>query len=212
MIHLCAWAPLAWLGWAAATNNLTVNPIQAATQRTGQLALIFLLVSLACTPLNTYLGFHQAIKLRRMIGLYAFMIATIHFSIFIGIDYRLDWNQIVDTILEKRFTLVGAGALIILTALAATSFPWWKKHLGKNWRRLHRFVYLAGYLVILHFAWARKGDIFRLTGDVTAPLIAAIGLTILMILRIPALRRAGRNLQFRLRAQRGIHLPIHRNR
>ena len=205
IVHFSAWAPLAWLIWAAITNNLTINPIQSATQHTGQFALILLLTSLACTPANTLFGFRQAIKVRRTIGLYAFMYASIHFSIFIGVDYQFAWNLILETIFEKRFTFVGAGALIILTALAITSFRWWKKHLRKNWKRLHQLVYLAGVLVILHFAWARKGDIFRFSGDITAPLVAATFLAGLLILRIPPVRRSASNLRDRLRARRSLH-------
>jgi methionine sulfoxide reductase heme-binding subunit len=212
IVHACAWAPLVWLIWAALTNNLTINPIQAATQWTGRFALILLLASLACTPANTIFGFRQAIKLRRAIGLYAFLYAAIHLSIFIGLDYGFDWNQIIETIFEKRFTFVGAVAILILFALAITSFDWWKKRLAKNWKRLHRLVYIAALLVILHFAWARKGDIFRFSGDIYAPLLAGLILMLLLILRIPAVRHASTNLHYRLRARSLVHRQSSSNR
>ncbi len=205
IVHTCAWAPLVWLIWAVSTNNLTVNPIQAATQWTGRFALILLLASLACTPANTIFGIRQAIKHRRTIGLYAFLYAAIHLSIFIGLDYGFDWNQIIETIFEKRFTFVGAVAILILMTLAITSFNWWKKRLAKNWKRLHRLVYIAALLVILHFAWARKGDIFRFSGDIYAPLLAGLILMILLILRIPTVRHASTNLHYRLRERRLVH-------
>lgn len=192
-VHLAAWAPLAWLIWAWFSDRLTINPIQAATQRSGQFAIILLLLSLACTPLNLLFGFRAALKVRRALGLYAFLYATIHFTIFLALDYQFDWRLIGQTIVEKRFILVGANALLILSALAATSFDWFKKRMRKGWKALHRLVYLAGALVILHFAWARKGNLLSLQGDIAQPLLAGSILAVLLILRIPPVRRKLRN-------------------
>lgn len=192
-VHVAAWAPLTWLIWAWFSNRLTINPIQAATQRSGQFAIILLLLSLACTPLNSLFGFRAALKVRRALGLYSFLYAAIHFTIFLALDYQFDWRLIGQTILEKRFILVGATALLILAALAATSFDWFKKRMGKRWKTLHRLVYLAGGLVILHFAWARKGNLFSLQGDITLPLFAGSILAMLLILRLPPVRRKLRN-------------------
>jgi hypothetical protein len=94
LVHLLAWGLVAWLAWDAWTGNLTVNPIQAATQRTGKNALVLLVLSLACTPLNTLFGLRQALTVRRSLGLYAFMFAAMHFAIFIWIDYGFDWEFI----------------------------------------------------------------------------------------------------------------------
>jgi sulfoxide reductase heme-binding subunit YedZ len=207
IVYLGGWLPFLWLCWAAANNHLTINPIQAAEQRTGQFALIFLLLSLAATPANTLFGFRQAIRVRRALGLFAFFYAALHFSIFIGIDYSFDWTQILETITQKRYIVVGFSALIILVSLAATSFKWWMAKLGKNWKILHRLIYLAAPLVILHFAWARKGDIFRLSGDVFAPALAGLILVILLILRIPPVRRTASNLQKRIRMPRLFQPP-----
>jgi len=89
----------------------------------------------------------------------------------------------------KPFIWVGASALLILAALAATSFVVWKRRLGKNWKRLHRLVYVAVLLVVVHFAWARKANLATLSGDIALPLAAGVVAAILLVLRLPAVRR-----------------------
>ena len=175
-------------------------------QRSGQFALILLLLSLSATPINSLFGFHQALKVRRALGLYAFLYAVLHFSIFIFLDYGFNLNLIFETLVEKRFIIAGASALIILAALALTSFRWWMKRLGKKWKYLHRLVYLAGILVVLHFAWARKGDLFSLQGDILAPLIAGILLLALLILRLPIVRKTSSNLHTRIKNRRFVRI------
>jgi len=198
LVHLLAWSLAAWLAWDAWTGNLTVNPIQAATQRTGKYALVLLVLSLACTPLNTLFGFRQALSARRALGLYAFMFAAMHFAIFIWIDYGFNWEFIRLEIIDKRFILVGASALTILTVLAATSFKWWMKRLGKRWKSLHRLVYLAAPLVVLHYAWASKGDLFRLQGNILQPLAFGLVVILLLLVRLPALRKRAVKLRGQL--------------
>jgi sulfoxide reductase heme-binding subunit YedZ len=188
-MHVGAWTPLGYLLWAVSTGNLTVNPIQAATQSSGKDALVFLVLSLAVTPFHTLTGYRPALKVRRALGLYAFMYAVIHVFIFTVIDYGLDWSLIQGAIFEKTYILVGLATLIILIALAVTSFKWWMKRLGRGWTRLHRLVYLAGLLVILHYAWSLKGDLFSLQGDVTQPLAFGLAVVLLLVARIPPLRR-----------------------
>ena len=198
LVHTAAWGLLAWLLFDYWTGNLTVNPIQAATQRTGIFALVFLTLSLACTPLNTLFGWRQVLTVRRILGLHAFMFALVHFTIFIWLDYGFDWEFLRIEIINKRYVLVGASAFLILAALALTSFRWWMKRLGKNWKRLHKLVYLAGILVIVHYAWAKKGDLLRLSGDVLGPLAFGLVMALLLILRTPAVRKTARNLRNRL--------------
>lgn len=187
--HLGALIPLAILAWDYLTNHLTANPIQAAEQRTGIIALVFLLLSLACTPLNTLFRFSQAIQRRRALGLYAFFYASLHVFIFMVVDYGLDWPTLWQMLVEKRYILAGLGAFVLLIALAVTSFRWWMKRMGKGWKRLHQLVYLAGLLAILHFVWVVKGDLIRLGGDVLRPILYGIVLGLLLSLRIPAIRR-----------------------
>ena len=188
IVHLLGLSMLGWVVWELYFNASAINPIQSATQLAGRLGLIFLVSSLACTPLNTIFGFRQALKVRRALGLYAFAFVAVHFSIFNVVDFGLDWSLLKFEYLEKRYIFIGLAAGLILLALAATSFKWWMKNLGKNWKRLHRLVYLAAPLVILHYAWAKKGDIFRLQGDILAPLAAGLVVAFLLVVRIPRFR------------------------
>jgi sulfoxide reductase heme-binding subunit YedZ len=204
-VHLAAWVPLIVLVVDALNDNLTVNPIQAATQRTGDTAIILLALSLACTPISTYLGWKDAIKLRRALGLYAFMYAAIHLVLFMIVDFGLQFDLIVREFVEKRYLWVGLPAFIILVALAATSFRWAMRRMGRNWKRLHRLIYLGAILVVLHLAFVIKGDLFTLSGDVWKPLVAAIVIGILLIARLPWLRR--RWVSLRSSANRSISAP-----
>lgn len=202
-VHVGAWIPLLWLLWDYFNANglMAINPIQELTQRSGRYALYLLVLSLAVTPLNTLFGWRQTIKVRRPLGLYAFLYAAVHFGIFIFLDYGFDWSLIPAAIFEKRYTVVGLAALTILTALAVTSFQWWMRRLGKNWKRLHRLVYLAGGLVIVHSAWAVKGDLLRLTGDIWQPLIFGVVIALLLFVRIPPVRKRASRLRGRLAAR-----------
>lgn len=186
--HVGSLIPVGLLVLDLFLDNLTADPVQAATQRTGNIAIALLVLSLACTPINTLTGFSAILKLRRPLGLYAFLYASIHLLIYVGWDYGFSWGLIFDTLTEKRFILAGSAAFIILLALALTSFRWSMRQMGKNWKRLHRLVYAAGGLVVLHYAWALKGDLLRLQGDVFMPLFYIAVLAILFVLRIPAVR------------------------
>ena len=190
LVHVGAWLPLIVLIIDALNNHLTFNPIQAATQRTGDTAIILLGLSLACSPLSTYLKWKDAIKLRRALGLYAFMYATVHVYLFVGANFGFQFNFIVPEFLQKYYLWAGLPAFVILLALAATSFRRAMKRMGKNWKRLHRYIYLAAFLAALHLALVIKGDFFRLGGDVWKPLVAAVIVAALLIVRIPFLKRA----------------------
>ncbi len=122
---------------------------------------------------------------------------ALHFLIFNWVDFGFDWSLLRREYLERRYVFVGLAAGVLLLALAATSFRWWMKRLGKKWKALHRLVYLAAPLVILHYAWAQKGDIFRLQGDILGPLGFGIGVAVLLILRIPPVRGFFSNLRAR---------------
>ena len=181
-VHIAAWAPLMLLIFDWTRDNLTFNPIQALELRTGKYALVLLILSLACTPLNTIFGFRQALKVRRALGLYAFLYASIHFLIFIGLDYQFDLVLLEEAIFEKRYAFVGFAAGLILLTLAITSTRGWMRRLGKTWTRLHKFVYLAGILVIVHYVWLVKSDI-------RVPLLYGAVVLALLIVRIPYVRR-----------------------
>lgn len=201
-VHLAAWVPLAWLAWDYFAGNLSVNPIQDATQRTGRYALTLLVISLACTPANTLFGFRPALTVRRALGLYAFLYASLHFILFAGVDYGFDWSLLKEAIFEKPFALIGLAGLLILLALAVTSTKASMKRLGKSWRRLHNLVYLAGGLLVVHYAWAVKGNVLRLQGNIQKPLIYGGIVALLLVARIPAMRRGATRLRAWLKRRR----------
>jgi sulfoxide reductase heme-binding subunit YedZ len=181
--HLGALLPLAVLAWDAATDNLTVNPIQAITFRTGRTALNLLMLSLACTPLASVFGFKEALKVRRALGLYAFLYVSLHFLIFAGLDFTFNLKLIGREIAEKPYIIAGLSAGLALLPLAITSFTYWMRRLGKNWKRLHRLVYAAGVLAIIHYLWEVKADI-------RVPLLYGAILVTLLLLRISPIKKA----------------------
>lgn len=181
-VHLASLAPLAVLLWDGLHDQLTANPIQAITLRTGKIALVLLVLSLACTPLSVIFGVRQAAKWRRPLGLYAFLYAGLHFLIFVGLDYGLDLALLREAIFEKRYALAGFAAFLVLIPLALTSTRGWMRRLAKRWKRLHRAVYIAGLLVIAHYVWLVKADRRE-------PLLWGAALLLLLALRLPAVRR-----------------------
>jgi len=199
IVHIYAWSALVHLLFDLATGNLSANPIQELEQRTGRHAITLLILSLACTPLNTLFKWSEPLKRRRALGLYAFMYATIHVIIFIDLDYGLAWSLILQTIFEKPYIIVGMLSFLMLIPLAFTSFDLWKKRLGKNWKRLHKIIYLIAPLAVLHFAWGKKGDFFRLQGEIILPLIYAVIVILFLVMRIPQVRKAVASLRDRIR-------------
>lgn len=170
------------------TNTLSVNPIQTLEQKTGVTALIFLTLSLACSPLGAILDWRDLAKRKKALGLYGFMYAAIHFLLFIGLDYGFDFKRIVTDVLGKPFIWIGLTAFTLLLALAATSFKKMKSLLKKNWKRLHRLIYLIVPLVVTHFFLALKGNILQLQGNILEPLIYGLVVLLLLVLRVPAIK------------------------
>jgi sulfoxide reductase heme-binding subunit YedZ len=191
LLHLAALAPLAVLLWDGVHRQLTANPIQAITFRTGKTALILLVLALACTPLNAGFGVRQAGRWRRPLGVYAFFYAALHFLIFAVLDYGLDLVLLREAIFEKRYALVGFAAFLLLLPLAITSTRGWMKRLGKRWKRLHQAVYPAAILVIVHYVWLVKADRRE-------PLAWGAVVLLLLALRLPAVRRRLSGLSARL--------------
>lgn len=188
--HLAGGLPLAWLLFDFFTDNLTANPIQALEQRTGQAAIVFLLLSLACTPLATLTGWQPFLQRRKALGLYGFWYATLHVGAFFIIDYGLNLAQVWRDVGNKWYILIGATAFSLLLPVAATSFKYWMKRLGKNWKRLHRLVYVIAPLGILHYLLASKGDFTQLQGNLAQPLLYGALAAALLLLRWPPVKRA----------------------
>jgi sulfoxide reductase heme-binding subunit YedZ len=197
-IHIYAWSALIHIAFDLLTGNFSPNPIQELEQRTGRHAITLLVLSLSCTPLNNIFGWRELIKRRRTLGLYAFMYASIHVLIFIDLDYGLAWSFIIQTIFQKPYIVVGMISFLMLIPLAFTSFDIWKTRLKKNWKRLHQTIYLIAPLVILHYAWGKKGDFFQLRGDIIRPLIYGLIVAVLLIFRIPQVRRTLASIRDRI--------------
>ena len=196
---------LAWIAFDFFTDHLTANPLQAIQQRTGRLAITLLVLSLACTPLSNLLGWRELLKRSRTLGLYAFMVAVIHVLIFLDLDNGLAWDFFAQTIVEKPYILFGMATFLLLIPLAVTSFDIWKVRLGRNWKRLHQLVYLIAPIAVLHYALSKKGDIFRLQGDIVRPLIYGLIVLLLLSLRLPSIRRFIASQRNRLAAERREH-------
>jgi len=188
-MHVGAWLPFALLVLDYFTNNLTINPIQAATQRTGRTTITLLTLSLAGTPMRMLTGIPLFGSYKKPLGLYAFFYAVIHFLIFTVWDYELVSSRILRQFIEKTYLWLGFTGLVILTLLALTSNRWWKTKMKQNWKKLHRLVYLTGVIVVFHDFLAQKADLTRLQGNVILPLIYGILVVILLVLRIPFIKR-----------------------
>ena len=162
-LKTAAWAlclaPLVVLANRAYTGALTANPISFITNWLGDWTFRLLLASLALTPLRVLFGISWQISLLRLLGLFAFSYACLHFSVWILVDHFFAWNQMLADIVKRRYITVGMLALALLVPLAVTSTKGMVKRLGgANWRRLHRLVYVTGILAALHFLWlAKKG-------------------------------------------------------
>ena len=200
IIFLGAWIPVVGIVMAYFTGRLSINPIQDIEQRTGRMAILWVVLSLLATPMNSLFGWREPIKRRRALGLYAFMYAFIHVTTFVILDFGFNWKLIINEVLERNFIIVGTISFIFLLALALTSFNYWKKKLKKNWKRLHSTIYFVAPLIVLHYAWAKKGDIFSLQGDIVRPLIYGIIVIILLIVRIKPVKKAISNLVSKLTA------------
>lgn len=157
---LCAF-PAAQLGYQAYTGDLGVNPIEHITRFTGSWSLIVLIASLAVTPLRRLTGRNELIKLRRMIGLFAFFYAALHFATYMGLDLFFDFSAIGNDIVKRPYITVGFFAFAIMIPLAATSTAGMIRRLGKRWQQLHMLVYVAAIAGVIHFYWLVKADITR---------------------------------------------------
>ncbi len=183
--NVAAAVPLVLLVWDYSQGGLGVDPVNEINNRSGRTAIVLLLASLACTPLNILFGWRQVLTLRKSLGLWAVVYVLLHLLNFVGLDYAFNINQIFqDAVLSKPYILAGLTALLLLIPLALTSTRGWMKRLGRNWKRLHRLAYAAGGLAVLHFVWQAKA------AERWEPLIYAVVLGLLLLVRVPAVRKA----------------------
>lgn len=158
LLFVLALLPFAWLLWGALTANLGPNPAEALIRSTGDWTLRFLCLVLAVTPLRVMTRTPALARLRRMVGLFVYFYALLHMLCYAWLDMEFVVADIARDIAKRPFILVGFLSLLLLTALAATSFNRAIRLLGaRRWQRLHRLVYLVAGLAVLHFFWMRAG-------------------------------------------------------
>jgi sulfoxide reductase heme-binding subunit YedZ len=180
-------APLALLALQGAQGTLGPNVIEAVLNQTGLLALVFLVASLACTPLKVLFGWTWPLRVRKLVGLMAFGYAALHFLTYAVADQGLKLRPILEDITKRKFIAVGFIALVLLVPLAVTSTHGAVRRMGfPAWKRLHRLAYVAAALGVIHFVW-------RVKKDATEPFIYGAVLSLLLAIRaVEAFRKRRR--------------------
>lgn len=173
---LCA-LPVVWLVFRALTGRLGINPVEDLTLTTGIWTLRFLVFTLLVTPLRRVTGWNRIIQYRRMLGLFAFFYASLHFAIYIGIDQFFAFDLILKDIVKRPFITMGFTAFVLMIPLAITSTKGWIRRLGRKWQVLHRLVYISAVCAAIHYLWKVKVMI-------GSPVYYAIGIAILLGFRI----------------------------
>lgn len=177
LLFFAALTPALWLAAAALTDSLGANPVEAITRTLGDWAIRFLLLTLAVTPLRRLTGWHWVLGYRRMLGLYSFFYASLHLLSYIVLDQFFYWPEIWADIIKRPYITVGMFSFLLLIPLAVTSTGGWMRRLGKNWKRLHRLVYLIAISGVVHYFILVKAD----TSD---PLFYAAILLLLLAMRL----------------------------
>ena len=178
-------SPLAWLVFTILTGRLEAEPVKGLEHFTGRTALIILMVTLSITPLRRLTGWSGLVKVRRLIGLFAFSYALIHFLIYLTFDLEYSFGDLAADIAKRPYITIGFGVFLILATLAVTSPQAMVRRLGgKRWQALHRLIYVAAGGAIVHFTWAQKKDI-------SEPVRYAVVLIAILGFRLLPRRRAG---------------------
>ncbi len=186
LIFALALVPLGTLVLGLWNDGLGANPIETVTHTTGEWALRFLLVTLAVTPVRRLTGWNRIIRFRRMLGLFAFFYACLHLTTYLILDQFFDWRAIVEDVLERPYITAGVTAFSLLVPLAVTSTNAWIRRLGRNWQRLHRLVYAAAVMGVLHFVWLTRADQLE-------PVVYGVILGVLLAYRLLPTRAGKRN-------------------
>ena len=181
-----ALVPAARIGTLALQGQLGANPIAEAMNRLGFWTLTLLLVTLSPTPIQIVTGWKWPLRLRRMLGLETFLYVCLHFAVYLGVDQFFDFAAIGKDIVKRKFITVGFAAFVLLIPLAITSTDGMVRRLGfARWKRLHRLIYLAAALGVVHFVW-------RVKSDLRQPVIFGASLAILLVIRTLRTLRAVR--------------------
>jgi methionine sulfoxide reductase heme-binding subunit len=162
VVFLFCLLPLAALGWRALHGELTANPIEFITHATGDWTLRFLVITLCVTPFRKILHLPELIRFRRMLGLFAFFYACLHFTTYIWLDKFFDLTEMCKDIAKRKYITVGFTAFLLLIPLAVTSTAGWIRRLGgKRWQMLHRLIYFSASLGVIHYYWLVKSAVIR---------------------------------------------------
>ena len=192
-VFVAAWYPLARIVFFGLTDRLGANPIEFITRSTGLWTLVFLCITLAVTPLRRLTGVGALLRFRRMLGLYTFFYATLHFTTYVWFDKWFDVAAILKDIGKRPFIMVGFAAFLLLLALAVTSPRAMVRKLGRRWQTLHRAIYAIGVLAILHFWWMKSGKHDLLLPKIYgAVMVALLGWRLLVWLRARGATSAGK--------------------
>ncbi len=173
---LCLW-PLAIISLNIYFNELGPEPIKKIMHHFGEWTLIFICLTLAMSPLKRFTHFSFWTKFRRMLGLYVFFYATLHLLVYLGLDYRFDWDPILNDVLKKKYIFIGFSAWLLLVPLVVTSSQKMIKILKHNWKKLHKLIYVIAVFGSLHYIWLSKTIFFK-------PLIYSLIILVLLSLRI----------------------------
>jgi sulfoxide reductase heme-binding subunit YedZ len=168
-------------------NNLSANPLEFITRATGDWAIYFLCLTLLVTPLRRMTGLNWLLRLRRLLGLYVFFYAFLHFLCFLWFDHFFDLEEMVKDIVKRPFIAVGFAAFVLLVPLAVTSSDRLMRQLGRWWGRLHRLIYGVALLAVLHFWWMKSGK-----NNLQEPMIIALVMVLLLGSRVVFIWRARR--------------------
>ncbi len=177
IIWVGALTPAAILLWRALHDGLGANPIEKITHWTGRTTLTLLMITLAVTPIRRLTGFNPIIQARRLLGLFVFSYAVLHFLTYVVLDLFFDFSQVVEDIRKRPYITVGFTAFVLLIPLAITSTKGWIRRMGKKWVLVHRLIYISASLGVLHYFWKVKAD-------TRAPAVFAGVLAILLLARL----------------------------
>ena len=184
VFFLSLW-PLYVISYQIIFNQLGPEPVDRIINHFGEWTLIFILLTLSMTPLKKITKSVEWIKFRRMLGLFTFFYASIHMLSYVGLDYRFDFEPLINDVLKKKFVFIGFSAWLLLIPLAVTSSERMVRLLKQNWKKIHRLIYIIGIFGVLHYIWLSKTIFFK-------PLIFLIILVILLLFRIKITRSASK--------------------
>jgi len=176
-VFLLSLWPVYIIAYQISYDKLGPEPVDRIINHFGEWTLIFIFLTLSMSPLKEITNSLEWIKFRRMLGLFTFFYASIHMLSYVGLDYRFDFEPLIDDVLKKKFVFIGFSAWLLLIPLAITSSDKMVRLLKQNWKKLHRLVYVIAIFGVLHFIWLSKTIYFK-------PLIFLIILIILLLFRI----------------------------